>query len=68
MTEDSILSYRLEQAELKIVELEDKLVAFIVKEDARETKRLLWGISALGTAVMILGSIIWTYRPIIFKG
>ena len=32
-----------------------------------EKRRLVWGISALGTVVATLAGIIWSYRGVIFK-
>lgn len=62
-----LLEYRLKQAEEHIDLLELKIEG--MKSDARrrEEKRLLWGISALGSVVMAMGSLIWAYRGVIFK-
>ena len=62
-----LVVYRLQKAETDIVKLEERLTIFIAKEDARETKKLLWGITTLGGAVMILGGVLWQYRPVIFS-
>jgi|AntAceMinimDraft_13_1070369.scaffolds.fasta_scaffold169956_1 hypothetical protein len=73
-TQYQLLEYRLQQTEAKIVSQEqhiDRLEALIadMKLEAakREEKRLLWGIGALGSVVMTLGTIIWSYRSFIFK-
>lgn len=38
------------------------------QSEARERNRLLWGISSLGTLVMLMGGVIWHYRAVIFRG
>ena len=64
---NEIIKYRLEQAEKDIERLSKELHDFKEKEDQLEKKRLLWGISSLGTIIMALGSILWAYRGVIFK-
>lgn len=59
--------YRLQVAEAEIIELKQKLAALDKREEEREKKRLLWGISALGTAVMFLVSLVWSQRGVFFK-
>lgn len=36
--------------------------------DKQERSRLMWGISSLGSLVMLMGGVLWTYRGVIFKG
>lgn len=64
---DEILLYRLSQAEAEIVALKKDLKEFKEEEQAMEKKRLLWGISVLGSVIMTLGAVIWSYRAVIFK-
>lgn len=59
--------YRLQVAEAEIIDLKQKLAALDKREEEREKKRLLWGISALGTAVMFLVSLVWSQRGVFFK-
>lgn len=35
---------------------------------ADKKSQLIWGVSSLGSLVMILAGIIWSYRAVIFKG
>jgi len=74
MTGPDILLYRLTQAESKLSEqdaelkaLQKKVEMYERRHEEQEKKRLLWGIGALGSVVMTLGSVIWTYRAVIFK-
>lgn len=64
---DEILLYRLSKAEEKIAALDKELKEFREEEQALEKKRLLWGISVLGSVIMTLGAVIWSYRSVIFK-
>ncbi|MBY6113282.1 hypothetical protein KUW09_04915 [Mameliella alba] len=69
-----VQEYRLLQAE-KQLEAQagqiDALKAEIAEvrhaEEERERKRLVWGISSLGSILMILAGVIWSYRGVIFK-
>jgi hypothetical protein len=36
--------------------------------EEQERSRLMWGISSLGSLVMLLVGIVWNYRAVIFKG
>ena len=58
-----LLDYRLTELEKDKENLEKK----IAQLEEVERKKLLWGISALGSVVLALGGIIWTYRGVIFK-
>lgn len=67
-------AYRLAQAEAKIerqsadiAALREQIASVERKEEERERKRLLWGISALGSILMMAASVIWSYRGVIFK-
>ncbi len=72
---DPLTEFRLKHIEAELLKQEDEiktlenknrdLKEFIVKQ---ERSRLKWGISSLGSLVMLLGSILWSYRSVIFKG
>lgn len=71
---DGVISLRLELAEQSIKEqdaeisdLRKEIAAVRANEEARERKRLLYGISTLGTVAMALFGVIWNYRSVIFK-
>ena len=66
MTQD-VLLYRLQQAENKIDDLEQKLAKVTTEVTERERRNLRWGISALGAIIIALGGVLWAYRGIIFK-
>ena len=34
----------------------------------REQKRLIWGIGALGSVIMAMGGVLWSYREVIVRG
>ena len=36
--------------------------------EKQERNRLMWGISSLGSLVILLGGVLWSYRAVIFKG
>lgn len=67
MTADDILRLRLEQVEKRAEALEGEMKAMKAEADKLEKQRLRWGISALGTVVMLLGTVLWGYRGVIFK-
>lgn len=74
MTDEDVTIYRLKKAEQLIAELdatvrglEGNIADMKRHADQLEKQRLRWGISALGTVVMLLGTIIWGYRGVIFK-
>lgn len=61
-----MLEYRLglvekreQELEAQIKETDQKHEQFRALINERERKRLLWGISALGTVVMVLAGMIW---------
>jgi hypothetical protein len=59
-----VLVYRLGQMETSLANLESKMNAI----EKNERSKLLWGVMALGSVVMALGGVIWTYRNVIFRG
>ena len=38
------------------------------ERQALERKQLLWGITFLGGIIVTLGSVLWNYRTVIFRG
>lgn len=58
-----LIEYRLGELEKENEKLQGKIKDL---EDA-EKRKLLWGISALGSVILALGGVIWTYRGVIFK-
>lgn len=74
MAEREIVDYRLQQLEKAISdinesigELKKDLHDFKEEERERERKRLLWGISSLGTLLTVTVGVIWSYRGVIFR-
>ena len=60
----ALVLYRLDRAEAEIRELHEEME----RRSAEEKKRLMWGISVLGGAVLTLAGVIWNWRSVIFKG
>lgn len=60
----NVLVYKVEQLE-KLVANHETEIAAIQKEEKR---KLMWGISVLGSAVLALVGVIWAYRGVIFRG
>lgn len=54
------------ELEAKDQDLRDKIDAVEKSEAARERKRLIAGISMLGSVALALGGILWNYRAVIF--
>lgn len=54
MPHDAAVSYRLEQAEIHISDIEKKTERMREEAEARERKRLKWGISVLGAVALYL--------------
>lgn len=67
MGDESIIEYRLKQAEAEIRTLKGLVESMRLEAQEMEHKRLLWGVTSLGSVVMALGGIIWAYRSVIFK-
>lgn len=67
MSDESIIEYRLKQAEAEIRTLKGLVESMRIEAQEMERKRLLWGVTSLGSVVMALGGIIWAYRSVIFK-
>ncbi|WP_428516261.1 hypothetical protein [Roseovarius sp.] len=71
----TLLRYKVDEQSREIRELRDhveKLEKRAVERDqersAQERKQLLAGISFLGAVIITLGSVLWSYRAVIFKG
>lgn len=71
----TLLRYRVDEQSREIRELKDHVDALekrAVERDrersAQERKQLMAGISFLGAVIITLGSLIWSYRAVIFKG
>lgn len=67
--------YRIDMLERKvtlqadeIAEIEARNIKRDQERQALERKQLLWGITFLGGIIMTLGSVIWSYRGVIFRG
>lgn len=61
------LAAKVDQANAVAAKARDELEAFEKLVEAREKKRLMTGISVLGSIVLSLVGIIWNYRSVIFK-
>lgn len=61
------LTAQVEAAAAMAKEAKDELEAFEKLVEAREKKRLMTGISILGSVVLTLAGVIWNYRSVIFK-
>ncbi|QFT81155.1 hypothetical protein FIU89_11095 [Roseovarius sp. THAF27] len=51
-----------------VEKLEKRAVERDQERSAQERKQLLAGISFLGAVIITLGSVLWSYRAVIFKG
>ena len=60
----AVLTYKVEALEKRVSE-QDKMLKDIREEEKR---KLVWGVGALGSAVLGLTGIIWSYRDVIFRG
>lgn len=67
MTDPDVLAYRIAEAERDIVALRETIAAMRRDSEDRERSRLKAGIGALGTLVLTLGTVLWSYRGVIFK-
>lgn len=59
-----LLAYRLQLLEQLVADQAEKIEAL----QKQETSKLRWGLGALGSIVLTLGGVIWTYRAVIFRG
>lgn len=57
-----------EEQEKQIKILEEKITKRENERDVEEKKKLIWGISFLGSIILSLLGIIWNFRSAIFKG
>ena len=60
----AVLTYKVQVLQTKV----DEQGAEIKAMKAEEKRRLIWGIGALGGAVLSLAGVIWSYREVIFRG
>lgn len=60
----AVLAYKVQVLQTKV----DEQGAEIKAMKAEEKSRLIWGIGALGGAVLSLAGVIWSYREVIFRG
>lgn len=58
---------KLSAHEVRIDSLTKELQDARDAEAQKEQKALMWGISTLGTFVLLLGGVVWNYRGVIFK-
>lgn len=72
---NTLIMWRLETLERESKELRDHLQNVEARNERRdqeradlERKQLLWGIMFLGSVIMSLGGVIWSYRAVIFRG
>lgn len=70
MTGEDLISYRLDELRKDVEKmaahleaLENRQAAAELKASERERKQLQWGIGALGTAVIVLASLVWSHLP-----
>lgn len=63
-----LTKYKLEQLEIEMKELHREIDRMKKEANARERKLLRAGLSALGSVVLLFGTVIWNYRSVIFKG
>jgi len=61
------LEFKLDSASTSISDLQKELENFEKTMETRERKRLVTGVSVLGSVVLSLLGIIWSYRSVIFK-
>lgn len=73
VTNWGVLLYRLDAQEREITSLREHVVSLERKAEARDTERtaqerryLIAGIMFLGGTVSMLGTLIWSYRSVIF--
>lgn len=64
---DNVLAYRLAEAERDIAALRRTIDVMRQESEDRERMRLKAGISLLGSVVLALGAVLWSYRGIILK-
>lgn len=64
---DNVLAYRLAEAERDIAALRRTIDVMRQESEDRERMRLKAGISLLGSVVIALGAVLWSYRGLIFK-
>lgn len=67
MTDEALASYRLEQLEARVEAQAAKVEKLEKEVEDQEHRRLKWGVGALGSVVLTLGSVLWSYRSEIFK-
>jgi DNA-binding IclR family transcriptional regulator len=63
MNEQVLLTYKVAELKRKFDALEKELDQVKADRIAEQRKRLLWGIGALGSAVMALAGAIWAMLP-----
>jgi uncharacterized membrane protein len=63
MNDDPLLIYKVEQLQSKVDSLRSDIEEMQREREAAERKRLMWGIGALGTAVLTLAGVIWAMLP-----
>ena len=71
----TVALYRISELERQIKVQADEIAQIERRNEERdaarvamERKQLLWGITFLGGVIMTLGTVIWSYRSVIFKG
>ena len=63
MTNPELIEYKISQLEKKLEEQQKE----INELQSGEKSKLVWGIGALGSAVLALGGVIWNFRSVIFN-
>jgi DNA-binding IclR family transcriptional regulator len=63
VNDDPLLLYKIDQMRKEIDNLKADLKRLREEREAEQRKRLLWGIGALGSAVMALAGAIWAMLP-----
>lgn len=64
---ESIYELRLRIAEEKLDKQANDIAQMKLDAELRERSRLKAGIGALGSIVLVLGGVLWSYRSVIFR-
>lgn len=73
MTDDiELLEYKVDEQEkelgqlkAELADLQKKIADRDIARQAEERQRLMWGIKALGSLVIVLFGVLWAYRAVI---
>jgi hypothetical protein len=63
MPDDNLWKYKVEQLQSQVSDLRSDMEQMKREREVAERKRLMWGIGALGTAVLTLAGVIWAMLP-----